>query len=338
MNACGPNRIPHRSPAWGTGWCVCCLLVGFASHGIAADTSFQVQQETLNFFPDRENIVSIDVSNPEGWRGQLQWTLSAESATLGHGKKNLDLSTGDNEISVSVRTPGLREGVSVKGTLTFNLRPNLQGPVVEMRSPFWMLGEKPFAGRSRALQSAKIDLFDPSGETEKAMTGLGLPFTIIRRPGDIDSKNEGLLIVGEATKWSEYRGLPERITDAVKRGVSIIALAPSGGQLEFPIPDADGEGGWRMIRFEMEEFGEILDDRLPLRDRVHSRVLLGTVRNRVVGTMGPDSPGYSWIEMRFGKARVPLIICGYSILEDWDTSPTGRYLLDTLLRYTMNPK
>jgi hypothetical protein len=54
-------------------------------------------------------------------------------------------------------------------------------------------------------------------------------------------------------------------------------------------------------------------------------------RNRTFLEIGPPDQGWVWLQAKYSDPDGQLILCGLSLVDTWDASPTPRYMLASLL-------
>ena len=63
---------------------------------------------------------------------------------------------------------------------------------------------------------------------------------------------------------------------------------------------------------------------------IASTIALTAEEGVVQGTIAPVG-GWPWMEANYPEAHGRLVICGFSIISQWDASPTPRFLFARLL-------
>jgi hypothetical protein len=150
----------------------------------------------------------------------------------------------------------------------------------------------------------------------------------------IDLVDEGIVIVGEGVSFREQRNLADTLLRAAGRGVSVLCLAPSEGEFVFPQPAGSTTGRLR-VAMEQADVVRRYDKQFNLLPTI-SRLTLEPRRNEVVVRASESGAGWSWLSVKYAS-KTPdanpstMIVCGLSMIRDWETSPVPRYLLVRLL-------
>ena len=295
----------------------------------------------------RETTLGYNVTAPEGFRGRLGWSLSVDQRTLARGEIALAAEAGrPSRAAVRFTAPEVKSGAVIEARLSVEVYDGGRGGRLAGHDrPLWIFSDDPFALRSDWLKELKITLFDPQGETQKILERAKVPFQQIHHVAALEGVTGGVLVVGQGASLKEYRNLPEILMRLAAGGVPVLCLAPSAGSL--PIPGTEAPGGDlptpKYVVFRRQEAITTLDKRLdaaawpPDGRIVASTISITADRNRVVGQVGKEESGWSWIEVRYPKEHATLLICGFGIVDHWDAGPTPRYLLRQMLEYVAPP-
>jgi len=62
-------------------------------------------------------------------------------------------------------------------------------------------------------------------------------------------------------------------------------------------------------------------------------LVLKSDRDRVIAQVVDPNAGWPWLEFRFAQGRGKLIVCGFGLMQKWNTGPTPRFLFARLLEY-----
>jgi hypothetical protein len=214
--------------------------------------------------------------------------------------------------------------------------------VADHTRPVIIFSRNPFAGRSEWIESVRITLFDPDGETAEAFQETGIPFAHVRRTAVLAELSEGLLIVGEGVSFEEYRGLPETVARVAASGVPVLCLAPAEGALAMPGTGDSEQSRPTRMSLRREDVIRELDKQLdsvawpPDGRIVASRMGIQASRQGVVlevladGAAGSEA-AWPWIEVRYPKNNSSLLFCGFPIIRQWEAGPAPRFLLARII-------
>ncbi len=272
---------------------------------------------------------------------RLAWTVAVRDQVVARRETTVQPDRDEPErLSIEIELPVAKPGVVLPLTVVVSLN----GREVH-RKPLWVFPDDPFADSrtiSRpALDQADIALFDPEKKTAEQFEQWKIPFAGLRNVDAITALDEGVLIIGEGVSFRDYRALPAIMAEAAARGVAVICLAPSGGAMA--IPGAEGSelpppGRLSLRRNDViRQFDERFDSESWSSDGrlVASRIRLTGERTGITGEVSIDDEstgerGWPWFEAEFpGGGR--LVVCGFAIIDQWDSNPTPRYLLAHLL-------
>jgi hypothetical protein len=272
-----------------------------------------------------------------GATGPVAWTLSAANRTIRQGTaESVAARPGDGaNLTIALSAPNLQPGV----TLPTELRLTWQADRGERQQiqPVTMFSPDPFSVRHAALLQAKITLFDATGDTAEVFDRHKLPHSRVQSLAAIDQRDEGIIVVGEGMSFRKQPKLLPTLTRAAARGVSVLCLAPADGEFEFPEADSTRSSAAR-IAFEQASVVRRYDKRFDLLPTL-TYLAVESRRANVIVRSSDTGPGWSWFAAEY-RSRQPadsngqparLILCGLSIIRDWETTPVPRYLLVHLL-------
>jgi hypothetical protein len=272
-----------------------------------------------------------------GATGPVAWTLSAANRTIRQGSAEpVAANPGDVvKLTIALRIPDLGPGVTLPAELQLSWR--AEGREHQQIQPITLFSPDPFSVREAALAEAKITLFDAAGDTADVFERYKLPHSRVQSLSALDQLDEGIIVVGEGVSFRTQPHLLPALTRAAERGISVLCLAPSDGEFDFPAPDAAQPGPAR-IAFEQASVVRRYDKRFDLLPTL-SHLTVAPRRARVVVEASESGPGWSWFAADFSPRQsapsdaVParLIVCGLSLIRDWEATPVPRYLLVNLL-------
>lgn len=269
-----------------------------------------------------------------GATGPVAWTLSAANRTLRHGEIGPIAGPADvAKLAISLAAPPLQPGVVLSAEL--RLTWNAEGQPRQHAQPITIYSADPFSVRRAVLEAVRITLFDPMGDTADVFDNHEIPHASVRSLSAIDQVDAGVVIVGEGASFRQHPNLLPALARAAERGVSVICLAPTDGEFDFPGIDA-GSGPLR-IAFERSHVVRRYDKRFDLLPTL-AHLAVESRRGNVFVEASASGPGWSWFSADYAphsqhpEARpARLIVCGLSIIRDWEATPVPRYLLVHLL-------
>ena len=318
--------------------------------GISFPTRIVLREASTARFGDSQADVHVDLQKPPGGL-RLAWRHAAENRTLSAGESTVDAS---GHATFVLRIPPVNAGVVLGSRLTLALVDNDQKPLVENTHELWIFPRDPFALRTKWLKELNLSLYDPEGQTAKALGELKVPFKKLLSLGALDETSTGIILVGEGVNLDKLSTLGSSLRAAAARGVPVLCLSPARGELPDlltpqPVP-ASGLAGASpapiispsAVRFERERIVTELDKRLSAAawtaDGGAVRRLMPVAgRNELLLRVTADPAAWPWIEATYpGENR--LILCGFPIVKTWNEDPTGRYLFARILEKLELPK
>jgi len=274
--------------------------------------------------------------------GRAAWGLAVERGTVARGETAVVAGPQKpGQVTVRLDLPEAREGVVVPAVLSLAVEsPARAGiPLASVEKRLWIFPENPFAQRTRWLEQLDIRLFDPGQKTQRVLEKMKVPFRATRNVDSLAALDKGFVIIGEGTSLAEYRGLAKVMVTAASRGVPVICLAPSGGEMAMPGSEGSDLPAPATIILRRNDAVSALDKRLDALawpadgNAVASRLVLKGDRNRVVAEVGAAEAGWPWMEISFPARRGKLVVCGFAVVRKWDEGPVPRYLLLRLMEH-----
>lgn len=308
--------------------------------------SLNIQEQWSNLFGGKESVFHIAVTAREAFDGRAGWRLSSSGRTLGRGER--EISAGPAEvgtIELRLQVPEVKEGVIIQALLSVSVyEVGAANAEASIEKQIWIFPEDPFVGRKEWLKKLNIRLFDPEENTIEVFTNAKIPF---EKAGNIDSFAEirdGILLIGEGVSLKDYRGLSEMMVKTAASGTPVLCLAPADGEIVLPgMGDVELPAPNAMI-FRRNDIITELDKRLdadawPQDGKVVAVSLkLKGERGPVIGEIKKGGEGWTWVEMNFGDNGGNLIVCGFGIIEKWNSGPTPRFLLAKIFEYIITTK
>jgi hypothetical protein len=302
---------------------------GQTSHVLPPHELLPANATTCAFAGGNAEFSYVGATEPVGW------TLSAANRTIRQGQTGPIAGPADAaKLAISLDVPNLRPGVTLLAEL--RLTWNVAGKQLQHTQPVTIYSPDPFSVRRAALEEAHISLFDPVGDTAAILDQHDIPHAIVSNLSAIDRVDEGVVIIGEGASFREQQNLFPALNRASERGVSVLCLAPADGEFEFFKPSTANSGPLR-IAFEQSNVVRRYDKRFDLLPTL-SHLAVEPRRNTVVIHISEGGLGWSWFSADYaphpqnpGAHHARLIVCGVSVIHDWEKTPVPRYLLVHLL-------
>ena len=333
------SNIEQRSAlSWRLALIVSLLLSPVFPAVAQEQVSLAIQEKWSNVYGDQECVFHAELSSREGFAGRLGWQFDTHGRTLRPGEAQIAVPAGASlSVKMRVAVPPVKTGVTVSGTLAVRAYEEAGDKLVaSLRKDICVFSRDAFADRGEWLKALNIRLLDPKETTGEILEKANVPFGSI---GSIDALPEvktGLIIIGEGVSFRDYRALGEMMVRAAAAGRFVLCLAPEEGEIavpgmgqsELPEPEA--------VHLRRQDVIRSLNKKLdadawpPDGKVVNSRLNLLGERGPVIAEITDGQSGWSWVEIEYeGGGR--LVICGFAIIEKWETGPTPRYLLLSIL-------
>jgi hypothetical protein len=320
------------------------------SSPFAALTEAQEKKATIEFREKWSNVMAetkvdfhLTINSPQPFKGRVVWTF-ADALTkrvFPRGRNEIAVAIDANKpalVKISLDAPPLNAGIARQGHLVVAVLSDAKGgQEATLEKVIWILASHPFANQTKWLQSLKITLFDtdPKSKTAEALRSLKVPFAEVRNPAAVRDLKDGLLLVGEGTSFKEEAGLAEALVRGASRGLAVLCLAPSIGA--FPLPGTDQDSpapGSLVLRRQdiISKFDKRLDAYAwaPDNQVIVSSLEIKAEEGKIVAHVQPAAKGWPWLQIDYPEKRGRLIICGFGIIRNWQSSPTPRFLLARL--------
>ena len=305
----------------------------------APKCSIQYREQVTAFFPDSDAHFHFDIETPDEVAGTLTWVLVANGRVLASGEADARPAPDKPAtLSIERRLPSLNAGVAFPLQLKVAFRStDEKTPLGEVVQDIWLLSENPFIDRQKWLESLEIQLFDPPGDTAAALEKLDVPFKQLHNADAIEELSQGTVIVGEGTSLNDYPSLAKALPALAMRGVNVVCLAASDGEVLLPLQAKDDNRAADQFSLRRIDVVGQLDKRLRSPrwvpdESVELRELsLSTAQSQTRGEIVEAGKGWPWLEMHFSQPSGRFVYCGFGLIKVWDQSPVPRYLLASLL-------
>jgi len=314
---------------------ICMMVVSFQS--IANPVHLTLTDKWSAVFAGERSSFNVLITSDHSLNGTLRWQLTARGRSIFRQQKKISIPRGnETRFSVSIYPPKVNDGVVLDAVLQIDITEDgSEQPGAQITRTVRLFSTDPFIQKKKWLAAMGITLFDPEGKTAAVFESANIPFKRIRGLDSVSEFTGRILIVGEGTPISHYRGLSDMLLRLAASGVSVLCLAPANG--EFPLnaflrkqfvqPNT--------VTLKRQDIIGSLDGRLdssswpPDGKVTSSSIRLVSDRNSVVGKVGTDDTGWPWMEIGFGKGK--FVFAGFAIVDKWNTGPAPRFLFDALL-------
>ncbi|NOY41293.1 MAG: hypothetical protein GXP26_05595 [Planctomycetes bacterium] len=266
---------------------------------------------------------------------QIDWSLMVGARTIARGSSEA-IVPADSDVPLylaEIPTPTLRDDVVLSAELRMTWTAGRKK--YQHNRPLFIFSRNLFPTKQSLLENAQIKLFDADGRTAELLEKNEIPHSRLLNLSAIDLVTEGIVLVGEGVSFRKQRKLAESLLRVAQRGVPVLCLAPSEGDIPLAMRQ-EGEL-IRPSRLALER-GHVVRrydkrfDEIP----IVCHLSLESRRNEVVLSAIDGKDDWAWLDMEFspeasGKPPGRLIVCGLGIVTHWDKSPVPRYLFVRLL-------
>lgn len=296
------------------------------------------------YFSNEKIQLALLTPAGNGEAAQIHWSFSAQSRTLSRGGGRVTpVHTDEGEsfrYQVSLQSPTLRPGVIIPVELRLNCE--VAGTAQEFTRTLHFYSRDIVSVEKAFLKHAQIHLYDTEGQTVELFVRDEIPFSQLPNLAAIDALTAGIVIVGEGISFREQQNLSETLLLAASRGIQILCLAPSEGDLQLSTIENGLEKRPARMLFEQGDFVRRYDKRF---DQLPSRSQFSLVPRRHGITLSVNATekrvGWSYLSLDFPSTNLRtdqvkqapgrLVVCGLGIVQQWDASPVPKYLLIQLL-------
>jgi len=261
---------------------------------------------------------------------RIGWRLVAGSSTVARGEVSVH---GENPTPITLDIPPSKPGVVSPWILQVSAIGT--DPETSVERHLWAFPENPFEGRETRFADQHISLFDPKGDTAVILKEFGVPFSALRRSDDV-AVADGLVMIGEGVSFQDQRGLADAMIETATRGTVVLCLAPADGEFVLPGTDTRGATKPTALNFRQTDIISELDKRLDTATwasgvpAVVSSIELQSYRQSVSALVSSGPAGWPWVDIGYGN-QGRLMVCGFGIIQHWESNPTARWLLTALL-------
>jgi hypothetical protein len=307
---------------------------------MAAEVQLTALDTRRNYFSGRTPTVRYRISSNGFFQGDLMWRLAFQGRTLQRGQRAITIQSADLIIGLDLSLPQTKDEVVMPVDLELRVKSNhSEKPVLQTSVRKWVFSPLLFLQRKEEFRRLNIYLFDPLKHTVKIFKSAGIPFAPIYRPETISELKRDFLIIGEGISLKNYRGLADMMIEAASAGNIVLCLKPQQGaipRLAIVPEDAVCASG---VHLHDNSIIRFLDKRLDMdawspQGRIAvCGINLVSGKNRIAGDLACDGKGWPWFTLDFEKSGGKFLLCGFGIIEAWNSEPAPRYLFDRIIKY-----
>lgn len=323
--------------------CLCCWL-GSGAAPLSAETFIVPANDATTYFAGDDQKLRYRIRTTSSVTGRVFWSFSVDGRTLSRGEQPLVVAAGEMiEVETPLRTGSLAPGVIIPIQARLEFLPAVQDSPdhVELRRTIWLFPRDALVGKQTWAQQLRVELLDPSGDTEQRLNDIGLPFARLTAvPPTPNPPREGVLLIGEGHSLKASSVQPAQLLAAAAAGRKVLLLGAAEGDLELP-GFTTGEEQFTIpgtVTFGREKTITEIDKRLDARhwsgaaSGIPSQRLTWLVRHeRSTLTVTSAAQGWPWVKIEYPDTGGTFIYCGFKIIENWDHGPTPRVLLISIL-------
>jgi hypothetical protein len=253
----------------------------------------------------------------------VTWQHTVDNRTISAGEVQV---TSSDPVVIRLPIPTTKPGVALETNLSLTWSNAAAGSTRSQM--LWIVDPDPYALKKTWLKDLNLALYDPAGDTAKAFEDAKIPFLPLASLGAVDQVDKGVVVIGEGIDLTRTRGVGEAALHAAQRGLPVLMLAPSEGELPYP---ELAEHWPTAMRFARGEVLRCLDKRLTADTWSGSgAVVHGFVPSVLRGQLGlqisTETHGWPWIGIDYPDEG-SLLLCGYPLIATWKDEPAARYLL-----------
>jgi len=302
-----------------------------------------------NVFADKDYVFHVRLTATDKFEGVVGWRFTCENRTIASREVKAAIDAGAAQVvDISLKIPQVKEGVTMSCRLSVSVMRNGDNKSAgSIEKDICIFPADAFAYRHEWAEKLNIHLFDPGNKTGDILTAAKIPFHQVNGIDSFTGITDGILLIGEGCSFKDYRGLGDAATKVAANGVPVLFLAPSGGEMQIagmgesdmPVPQS--------VILKRRDVIRELDKHLDSDSWPSDGVIVKTSmkprgeRGPIVFEATQNADGWAWIEMDFGPTNQSkgkavhgrLVMCGFGIVEKWDSTPAARYLLARMLEH-----
>lgn len=309
------------------------LVAAVTVEAIEPVATVSIQEQWSGVFDGKEAVYHAVVKSKDSFSGRIGWRLSEGGRTVARKETGIDVKAGTPEtVEIRLPVPPVKDGVDFEAQLSVSvIKEGASDVAASDEKILWIMGENAFGGREHALKNLGIKLFDPLKKTTETLIAAKIPFEEIGNVDACGTLKGGVLIIGEGISLKDYRGLGTEIQKAAATGVQVLCLAPVEGELivaglgdsDLPRPKSVSFRGCEAIAAVDKKLDAVAWP--PDGKMAASSLKLKGERGPVLAEVVKGSDGWPWVEIAFEKGKAT--ICGFGIIEKWNSGPVPRHFL-----------
>ncbi len=318
------------------------FIIWIMSETCFAGVTVSSNEQWTNLFFGEEANFTFSISSDESFKGSAGWRFSMGSRTISRGEIKIDVGPMQSQsLPVRMPVPEGKEGVSLPGLVTISVYDAQNRNVASIfEKKIWIYSKYPFKNKNKWLKKLNLFLFDPNEKTAEILSKSDIIFKEIFNKEALSDIENGIVLIGEGISLPAYPGLIQMLIERAESGIPVICLAPAEGAI--PLPGAVSSiklHGPSSILFRqnniIKRFDKKLDaDAWPPDGRIIASCLRLTEEKMVLSALAnKNNQGWPWMEIQYKKRNGRFIVCGFAIVEKWDTGPVPRNLFLRLLEY-----
>ncbi|MCF7838137.1 MAG: hypothetical protein K9N49_05860 [Candidatus Marinimicrobia bacterium] len=293
-------------------------------------------------FADGQKSYRIVITDPEAFRGRLLWRFAVGPGAVARSETALRVAAQAPLVTdIVLDVPPVREGVMIEGLLTLTVVDDAGRTRATLAQPLQIYPRDPVAHRNIWLQELNVQIYDPEGATRGVFDALEMPYQPLANLAALAEMKQPTVLIGEGLSLRAQRGLMDVVLQVAQQGARVIVLAPVDGA--FCLPETpDGTPPSARLLFQdrtmIRELGKHFEAAhwADGADNVSSTFRLSGNRG-LAELLVNDGWGWPWVEVRFAGGGT-ILLSGFALIEQWESSPTPRYLLVRMLEYITKPK
>ena len=332
-------RAAHDSKRFSVVLATLGLLV--CSDQLRAEPTLTVEEGWHTVFGGERAVFHALIGSDDAGAVRFGWALRVGQRTAQRRERQVELTGAEPaRIAFDVDVPPVREGVVFPADLELLLRTDeATAPAATLTRRLWVFPKDPFADRTEWLSEQRLRVLDPAETTERILGQAGVSFEVVARPAQVEAEPEPVtLIVGSGISLLDYPTLGESLVRLAARGHRVLCLCPTEGELELPGVTVNDLPSPAQLVFRRNDVIRDLDKRLDAEAWATDGMLqttgvrVETIGAKIVWTVKQDASGWPWVAASFGQDG-RFVLCGFPIIEHWDSGPTPRFLFLRILEW-----
>lgn len=269
----------------------------------------------------------------------LSWELLFKGRTVSSGVQDVRFNSDANKVvSLPLRVPAMKSGIHLSSQLIISVV-NAEHKK-SYQTQIFVYGPNLFLADTAIFRQLNIKLFDPVGRTSSFLSESKIPYYELSREEILTPSMDGLIVVGSGVDLNRYRGLIDVLIKLVEKGVKVLVLQPSSGNVSLSGFTANKAIHPSTFSFSTDSivnsfargYQWVVDD--PLKK---SGIILRNHRQNILANIVEyQQDSWDWMSMSFQHSGGRLIICMLPFIEHNDSGPIPKLLLGRLLMHVGN--